>query len=114
MANEEIERNIHFIINQQAQFVGDLQNLINEIRRIAEIQAKSLEQQAGFQTQLGTMASVTLTMVDPFNKLAEAQAKSDAKLAELATAQAETDERLSALINMFERYLSSRNGRQEN
>jgi len=106
MTNEEMEKSIHFIIGQQAQFAADLQRLT--------------EVQAGFQTQLGKLSDATLTVVGVVGQIAEAQAKADAKIAALAEAQArtekqlsETDERLNALINTVERYISSRNGKAE-
>jgi chromosome segregation ATPase len=98
---ERIEQKIEFIVNQQAQFVTDLQALQGV--------------QAAVQLQINKLNEAMLT-------LAMAQVRTEAKLAALAEAQArteegmrrleekgtETEERLNAFINFVERYLSDR------
>jgi hypothetical protein len=102
---ERIEQKIEFIVNQQAQFMIDLQTMQQQID----------QNHRQTQEQINKLNEATLT-------LAVAQMKSEAKLAALAEAQtkreegmrrleekgAETEERLNAFINFVERYLSER------
>lgn len=110
MREEEINRRIEFIIEQQAQFAADIQSL-------REVQAAD---SAFMRESYHTLTGAVTTLVNLVGKLAEAQertelklaeyaARTDAKLAELAEAQARTDERLNIFINVVERYIS-RNG----
>lgn len=109
---EEINRKIEFIINQQAQFAADLQSL-------REVQAAD---SAFMRESYHTLTGAVTTLVNLVGKLAEAQertelklaeyaARTDAKLAELAEAQARTDERLNIFINIVERYISRNGGK---
>ncbi len=92
MTYEEMEKTMQFILEQQAQFATDIQ-------QIRELQAGFHEVQAKFQTQLGTLTDATLTLVGVVGKVAEAQER--------------TEERLSAFITFVERYISGRKGKPE-
>ena len=106
MTNEEMQRKMEFIIEQQAQFVVNFQKL-EEAHRRADERTGELE---------GAMVSV----VNLVGQLAEAQVQTDSRLSQLATeiaeaqkrteaALAESSERLNSLIIVVERYFS--NGR---
>lgn len=106
MSEEEINRRIEFILEQQAQFVADLQSL-------RDVQAAD---SAFMRESYHTLTGAVTTLVNLVGRLAEAQERTDAKIAELAQAQARTDERLAQtnerlniFINVVERYIS-RNG----
>lgn len=117
MSEEELNRKIEFILEQQAQFVADIQQL-------REVQAAD---SAFMRESYQTLTGAVTTLVNLVGRLAEAQertdarlaefaARTDAKIAELAEAQArtderlaQTDERLNIFINVVERYIS-RNG----
>ena len=113
MSEKELNRKIEFIIEQQAQFMTDLQSL-------REVQAAD---SAFMRESYHTLTGAVTTIVNLVGKLAEAQertdakvaalaeaqARTDSKVAELAEAQARTDERLNIFINVVERYIS-RNG----
>ena len=110
MSEKELNRKIEFIIEQQAQFMTDLQSL-------REVQAAD---SAFMRESYHTLTGAVTTIVNLVGKLAEAQERTDAKLAELAArtdvkiaelaeAQARTDERLNIFIEVFEKYIS-RNG----
>jgi hypothetical protein len=70
MTNEEIERNIGFVIEQQAQFAVNLQ-------KIEAVQAK-------FGSEMQEMKDVVFTIVGVVGKLAEAQKATDERLEKLA------------------------------
>lgn len=120
MNEEEINRKLEFIINQQAQFVADIHSL-----REAQA-ADSAFMRESYHTLTESQHALTgavTTIVSLIGRLTEAQERTDAKLAELAAAQvrtdanvaelaeaqARTDERLNIFINIVERYIS-RNG----
>jgi hypothetical protein len=117
MSEEEVNRKLEFIIEQQAQFVADIHSL-------REVQAAD---SAFMRESYHTLTGAVTTIVNVVGQLAEAQQRTDAKLAELAArtdarfaelaeAQArtderlaQTDERLNIFINVVEKYIS-RNG----
>jgi ABC-type transporter Mla subunit MlaD len=113
MNNEEMQRNMEFIVSQQAQFAADIQKL-GEAQVEAEARMTRIE---------GAMVAI----VDLVGKLARSQDRTDGQLAELAAGQkrtdealkrtdealAETNDRLNTFITFVERYISGRqNGQQ--
>jgi chromosome segregation ATPase len=92
MANEQFERHMQFIVEQQAQFAVDIQQL--------------KEAQAELTKKHNHLTEALTTVVGMVGKLAEAQDRSDKKLLELTNKQAETDDRLNTLIGVVERYFS--------
>lgn len=106
MTNEEMQRKMEFIIEQQAQFAVNFQKL-------EEAQTRADE-------RTGELEGAMVAVVNLVGQLAEAQVRTDARLSQLATevaeaqkrtaaALAETSERLNSLIVVVERYFS--NGR---
>ena len=103
MTNDEIERAIAFIVKQQAQVGADMQKLA--------------ESQAGTEQKLGAVVDLLSELTKSQLQMAEAQVRTDSRMAELAQAQkrtdeamAETSDRLNSLIVVVERYFS--NGRR--
>jgi hypothetical protein len=95
MSNEEVDRRIAFIIEQQAQFASD----IHQLR-----EAQSQLQQTQMQTEqvVARLAHVTLEGFQDVN----------AKINSLVDSQIRTDENLRNLIAVVDRYFSEgRNGR---
>jgi ABC-type transporter Mla subunit MlaD len=102
MSNEETERQMAFIIGQQAQFVADIQQL-------REVQAQT-------EQIVARLASVTLegfkdvnakidALVDSQIRLNESQSRTDQNLAR-------TDESLRNLIAVVDRYFSEGRNRR--
>ncbi len=105
MTNEEMERAIEFGVKQQAQFTTDLQKLT--------------QSHGETEKTLGTVVDLLSRVAETQLQLAEAQVRSDSRVAELAEAQkqtsealTETNERLNSLIVVVERYFS--NGQRNN
>jgi hypothetical protein len=94
MNNEEIQKTMEFILEQQAQFAANIQKLQEERMR-DESRLKRLEESFQLLVQL---AQSTDTRLDTL----------ESSMATLATAQAHTDERLSALIDIVR---EGRNGK---
>ena len=82
MTPDEIERTMQFVLQQQAQFATDIQQIDERHRQLQD-------------------AVIALTGI--VGRVAEAQAQSHQ---ELAKAQAHLDERLSSFITFVERYIS--------
>ncbi|HKO36365.1 MAG TPA: hypothetical protein VJV21_07795 [Pyrinomonadaceae bacterium] len=85
MANEHFERHMQFIVEQQAQFAVDIQQL--------------KEAQAELTKKHNHLTEALTTVVGVVGKLTHAQERTDEKLSE-------TDDRLNALIGVVERYFS--------
>ena len=92
MTNEEFEKRMDFIIEQQAQFTSDIQQL--------------RETQAQTEQVVNRLAAVTLEGFKDVNAKIDALVGSHIRLTE---AQARTDENLRNLIAVVDRYFS--NGR---
>lgn len=109
MNNEELERKMAFIVNQQAQFAADIQQL-------REVQGQFQATQAQTENVVARLANATLVgfqdvntkidaLVDAQIRLNESQAHTDQNLAR-------TDENLRNLIAVVDRYFSEgRNGK---
>ena len=106
MNNEEMQRNMEFIVSQQAQFAADIQEL-----KAAQVQAEA---------RMTRIEGALVTVVDIVGQLARRQETTTTQIAELVEAQkrtdealAETNDRLNSFITFVERYISGRqNGHQ--
>lgn len=92
MTNEEIEKTMQFILEQQAQFTTNFQK-IEESRLRDTNRVTQLEESFRLLVQLAQSHDERLV------SLAEAQIRTSEQLAE-------TDERLNTLIAVVERYIS--------
>jgi ABC-type transporter Mla subunit MlaD len=103
MSNEEMNKKMEFIVEQQAKFAADI-----EIMR--EVQA----------AQYNKLSDALVGVVDIVGSLARAQVRTEESInsvadsvEKLTQAQMRTDERLNNLINVVERHISG-NGGSEN
>ena len=95
MSNEEVDRRIAFIIEQQAQFASDIQQL-------REAQSELQATQVQTEQVVARLAHATLEGFKDVN----------AKINSLVDSQIRTDENLRNLIALVDRYFSDgRNGR---
>jgi X-X-X-Leu-X-X-Gly heptad repeat protein len=95
MDQEQVERAIGFIIDQQAKFVTGLQELTAHIVRVVAVQ----ETQAGMITNLGLQLGQLATKVD---KLSDKVEKLGDKVDQLAEMQRHTDGRLNIVISQVD------------
>jgi hypothetical protein len=103
MTNEEIQKTMGFILEQQAQFATNIQKFQEERMR-DDSRIKRLEESFQLLVQLAQSTDTRLDSLETnMATLAEAQAH-------LAEAQAHTDERLSALIDIVR---EERNGKAD-
>ena len=94
MNNEETQKRIEFIIEQQAQFSADIQQL-KEVQIRAQEQIDLLrETQAQSEARVSRVEDAIVRLVNVVERLADAQAQ--------------TDERLNIFISVVEKYISER------
>jgi ABC-type transporter Mla subunit MlaD len=104
MTDDELERWRDFILEQQAQFATDIQQLRQSVQQLGEAQART-------DQVVNRLAAVTLEGFKDVNAKIDALVDSHLRLTE---AQARTDENLRNLIAIVGRYFSQdRNGRSE-
>ena len=92
MTEEEMQKKMEFILEQQARFTVNI-DLLREAQQRTET---NLAEVAAAQAQ---MARAQTHMNEVVAVMAEAQERTDRKLAE-------TDDRLNTLINVVERHIS--------
>ncbi len=102
MSNEELERRMAFIVEQQAQFASDIQQLREVQKQTEQIVARlanvTLEGSKDVNAKINAL-------VDAQIRLNESQARTDQNLSR-------TDESLRNLIAVVDRYFSEgRNGK---
>ena len=104
MSNEESQKRMDFIIEQQAQFSADIQQL-KEAQMRTQAQIDGLKETIDGLTETQVMAEARASrMEDAIVSLVNVAER-------LADAQAQTDERLNVFIGVVERYISQgRNG----
>lgn len=101
MNNDDMQRKMDFIVNQQAQFSTDIQQL-------NELHAKGEERIGRIENAVLSLANHTVTLTERVTEIASAQIRLETRMAELAESQTHTDQRLNALIDIVR---EGRNGR---
>jgi hypothetical protein len=112
MTPEEMERSIHFIIGQQAQFSTDIQKLTENQAKVIESQARLTDATLANTGMIGTIIRMLdkitenqATLTGNQASLTEAQTQTNIKVAELA-------ERLDNFIVVVEKFIAEgRNGK---
>jgi len=100
MSNEEMNKKIEFIVEQQAKFAAD----IEITRELQEADARRLSNGLlSLVDIVGNLTRAHLETDQSLQRLAEAQAKTDERLRD-------TDERLRILLNVVERHISGNGG----
>lgn len=129
MNNEEFDRKMAFIVEQQAQFASDIQLLQESQAQLQESQAQFQESQtrtdqvvAQTAAVVGEVGEVVTRLANvthagfsevnaKINALVDAQIRTEEHLIRTDKNVAGTDESLKTLIAVVERYLSGKNGK---
>jgi chromosome segregation ATPase len=101
MSNEDLQRQIDFMVNQQAQFSSDIQAL-------KELHSQAEKRMTSFENVFLRLGNGLVNLTDRVAEIAVAQTHLDTRMAELAESQVHTDQRLNALIDIV---MADRNGR---
>ena len=127
--NEEIERKMNFIVEQQDQFASDIQQLQESqartdqvvaqtsevVAQTSEVVAQSAEvvgQMGDVVTRLANVTHAGFTEVTAkINALVDAQIRTEENLARTDENLNRTDENLKSFIAVVDRHLSGRNGK---
>ena len=97
MTNEEMQRTMGFILNQQAQLAANQQKADERLTRLEDI--------------VGKLAAATLNRFESMEaRLVEMSENVDRKIAALVDAQMRTDEAIRNLTAVVDRYFRERNG----
>jgi uncharacterized protein YukE len=129
MNNEEFDRKMAFIVEQQAQFASDIQLLQESQAQLQESQARTDQVVAQTAEVVGQMGEVVTRLANvthagftevnaKINALVDAQIRTEENLMRIEENLmrtdknvAGTDESLKNLIAVVDRYLSGRNGK---
>src|SRR5687767_5721144 len=128
---DKIQKQMEFIVDQQAQFASDIGQLREIVARLAnaslnrienleekssalvDAQIKSkgktsalVDAQIKSDGKISALVDAQIRSDGKISALVDAQIKSDGKISALAEAQAHTDERLNTFITVVERYIS--------
>ena len=114
MNNEEFDRKMAFIVEQQAQFASDIQQLQESQARTEQVVAQSAEtvgQMGEVVTRLAHVTHAGFTEINAkINALADAQIRTEENLSQTNKNVATTDESLKSLIAIVDRYLRRQAG----
>ncbi|MBA2647731.1 MAG: hypothetical protein H0U81_13115 [Pyrinomonadaceae bacterium] len=133
MTNEEFQKKMEFIIEQQAQLVVNQELAGERMTRIESVVGRlataSLERIENLEEKMSALVDSHIKLDDKFVALADSHVRLDEKFSALvdshirfdekfvvlAESQARTDERLREFISVVERYISKdANGNSEN
>src|SRR5215211_6188807 len=98
MTNEELEKAMQFVLEQQAQFASNQQQLGERVSRL--------------ETNMAEMARAQTQMNEVIAVMGRAQTHMNEVVAVMAETHRHTEEKLDAFIGVLERYISEgRNGK---
>ena len=115
MTDEEFEKRRDFILEQQAQFSADIQELREAQTQTGEIVARlanvTLEGFKDVNAKINALFDSQMRTDEKINALADSQKQTDGKIKALVESQMDTHESLRNLIAVVNRHLSGgRNG----
>jgi len=108
--DEKIQRQMDFIVEQQAQFSVDIEKIQQSIGTLESVVTRlanaSLNRLEENEKKIALLIDAQLRTEQKIEKLTDSQQK-------LSELQQTTDERLNAVIFMFEKFISRENGNSE-
>jgi len=108
MDDDKMERTMQFILEQQAQLtvsMGQLTENVDQLSGTVDQLSNTVERLSGTVDLLSTKVERTADGVAALLTIAEIHER---EITAISEAQTQTDERLNALINTVERYVSER------
>ncbi len=115
MNNEALERKMAFVVEQQAQFAYDIQQLLEAQAQTDQAVTRTAEVVGQTGVVVARLANGTLAgfkdVNAKINALVDSQIRTDGKIESLVDSQVRTDETLRNLISVVDRYFTEgRNG----
>ena len=108
MTDEERQRQMDFIVNQQAEFSVKLDRLGEKVDALADTQQRSEEKWSRTEEGIRSLLTIAEIHEREITELKENIRETSAISRAATEAGRATDERLNALILMVEKYLSER------
>jgi|ERR1044071_639964 acyl transferase domain-containing protein len=109
MTNEELEKAMQFVLEQQAQFVANQQQISE---RVSGLETNTNERLSRLETNMAEIAQAQTQMAQTQAQMMQAQAHMNEVVAVMAETHRHTEEKLDAFIGVLERYISEdRNGK---
>ena len=108
MTNEEMEKTMQFILEQQSQFTANFQKIEEAREKDEEARKKDLARITRLEESFQLLVQLAQSHDERLVTLTEAQIRTNEQIAAMNERTAETDERLNALIAVVERYISSK------
>jgi DNA anti-recombination protein RmuC len=113
--DERIQRQMDFIVEQQAHFLTDIERLRKDGERVSKNIEKVNKSIDKMESVITRFANATLNRFEENEEkiamLVDAQLRTEQKIEKLVESQQSTDERLNAVIFMFEKFISRENGK---
>jgi hypothetical protein len=107
MNNEDIERKMNFIVEQQAQFASDIQQLQESQARTEQVVARNVEALAHVVETVAQMGEVVIRLTnvthEGFTEMHAGFTEVNAKMNALVDAQIRTEENLTNFISEVDR-----------
>jgi chromosome segregation ATPase len=117
MNNEQNEKTMQFILEQQAKLSSDLVQLADShvqaekrISRLESAVVTGITLMNDLTTKVNNLTNQVADLTSKFGDLADAQTHTDKRLDALIDAQIRSDKRLDDLIRTVNRYLEGPNG----
>ena len=110
MTDEEMEKAVEFLLDQQSRFVTDLQKLADNELRITDATLANTGHIERLVDMMERLTDAVARTDERVSALAQVQVRMDARVSDLTQTIAAIVERLHAFIVVVERYISSENG----
>jgi hypothetical protein len=108
MTNEELQKTMQFIVEQQAQFTANFQRMEEAFQKSENAREKDSARTTRLEESFQLLVQLAESHDERLVALAEAQLRTNEQIVAINERTAETDERLNALLAVVERYISSR------
>ena len=107
MSEEEMNKKMEFIVDQQAKFAADIEIM----RDVQAADARRFQDGLfGVLDIVGSLVRSQMRTEETVNRLTQAETRTEERLDQLAQSQARTDDRLNIFINVVERFISGNGG----
>lgn len=107
MSEDRIQRQMEFIVDQQAKFATDIVELKEGIAELKEGMSELKESQQRTTEHISNLADAVLSLTNIVEGHQNALARNEAEIAALIEQGKETDARLNTLITIVERHITS-------